>query len=100
VKNRADLALRGCWRARPSRRALNLRLPAQHSDLEVMTMRLLLLLLIALSLPGCMSASIWMQHPDGRKAECNMHIGVWQAERVQRECADDYRRQGYERVPR
>jgi hypothetical protein len=61
--------------------------------------RLLALALGALVLSGCATTTIFMQHPDGRRAECNLHIGVWQAERVQRECAEDYKAQGFHRVP-
>lgn len=59
-------------------------------------------LLIALALTGC-SASVKLQHPDGRVAKCGPY--VWLAPAVsagvpEREgrCISDFQRQGYERV--
>jgi hypothetical protein len=67
---------------------------------ETVTYLLLLLLLLG----GCSSAII-MRHPDGREADCGGYVflspavaaGVPQRER---QCIEDYKAQGYVRVPR
>ena len=64
--------------------------------------RLALALGAALLLIGCSSTSK-LAHPDGRRAECGgsyaygIHSSASQAR--DRDCVQDYQRQGYERVP-
>lgn len=68
-----------------------------------MNLRVIALLwLLCAMFTGCSSA-IELRHPDGRRAQCGpYHVGGGMqfalAEREAR-CLDDYRRQGFERVP-
>ncbi len=49
-------------------------------------------------LAGC--SSIHMQHPDGRRVECEMPLYcVFCADRVMNRCVADYKEQGFVRVP-
>lgn len=73
-----------------------------------MMIRTLAIVLCAVVLAGCASAihPIYLQHPDGRRAQCDAPAGsdsffalrVAHAHVVQRECVRDYQRGGYERV--
>jgi uncharacterized protein YceK len=64
--------------------------------------RLALALGAALLLTGC-SSTIKLQHPDGRRAECGgsyaYGIHSFASQARDRDCVQDYQRQGYERVP-
>jgi hypothetical protein len=67
-------------------------------------MRLLALLLaLTLAATGCTS-SILMRHSDGRTATCgdSYAYGIHSASAAQRDrqCIEDYQRQGFERAPR
>ncbi len=64
-----------------------------------------LLIGAALMLTGCVHSGALMRHPDmGKTVECG--LGVWGSpllsmtvESRERDCINDYRLQGYERVP-
>jgi hypothetical protein len=53
----------------------------------------IIVLMAVLLVTGC-TRSIIMRHPDGRETEC----GSFDKSR-ERQCVDDFRRQGYERQP-
>lgn len=58
-----------------------------------------------ITLAGCQSEPIFLRHPDGRTVQCGPFAerGVHgQAAAAMREaqCIEDYKQQGYQRVPR
>lgn len=60
-------------------------------------------LLLALLLAACQSPPVHLTHPDGRTAQCGPYSsvglrGIANADR-ERQCIQDYQRQGFERTP-